>query len=153
MVDTKTGDERTTNRANEALDTIRENVVKVIDEIGKVQPQYNQSIANLQLEYIRTMKSTVQTVFSAPKDFSGNTNITIPGTFKEQFIGQANEFTGDLLRTLGTNNQLTINALEAARENLKIFGRTFDAITEFNTNAVKFWTSVYSAQQQQLFKQ
>ena len=153
MVDTKTVDERTTNRANEALDTIRENVVKVIDAIEKVQPQYNQSIANLQLEYVQTMKSTVQTVFSVSKDFSGNTNITIPGTFKDQFTGQANQFTGDLLRTMGTNNQLTINALEAARENLKIFGRTFDAITEFNTNAMKFWTSFYSTQQQQLFRQ
>jgi hypothetical protein len=80
-------------------------------------------------------------------------NITAPGTFTEQFAKQANEFTGNLIRAVGTNNQLTINALDAARENVKIYSRTVDAITEFNTNVVKAWSALYSAQQQQFIKQ
>ena len=80
-------------------------------------------------------------------------NITVPSTFTEQFAKQANEFAGDLIRTVGTNNQLTINALDAARENVKIYSRTVDAITEFNTNVVKAWTSLYSAEHQQFLKQ
>jgi hypothetical protein len=99
------------------------------------------------------VKNTIQTVFSVPKQGSGNLNITLPGTFTEQIAKQANEFTGNLIRAVGTNNQLTINALDAARENVKIYSRTVDAITEFNTNVVKAWTSLYSAQQQQFIKQ
>jgi hypothetical protein len=119
----------------------------------KVQPQYTQSISNLQLDYIQTLKNTIQTVFSVPKQLAANSNITVPSTFTDQFAKQANEFTSNLIRTVGTNNQLAINALDAARENVKIYGRTVDAITEFNTNAAKAWTSWYSAQQQQYFKQ
>lgn len=75
-------------------------------------------------------------------------NITVPGIYTEQVLKQANDFTSNLIRTVGTNNQLAINALDAARENVKIYSRTVDAITEFSTNAVKAWISLYSAQQQ-----
>ena len=47
---------------------------------------------------------------------------------------------------------MTINALDAARESLKIYNnRTVDAITEFSTNVVRDWTSWYVALQQQFF--
>jgi hypothetical protein len=49
----------------------------------------------------------------------------------------------------GINNQMVINAIDAARENLKIYNRTVDAITDFNNNAAKAWTSFFSTQQQQ----
>ena len=153
MVDTKSKDESINRSAIEVYDTVRENVIRVIDELTKVQPQYSQSISNLQLDCIQTMKNTIQTVFSVPKQLAGNLNNTVPGAFTDQFAKQANEFTSNLIRTVGTNNQLAINALDAARENVKIYSRTVDAITEFNTNVVKAWTSLYSAQQQQFFKQ
>jgi len=142
-----------TTGASDVYDTVRENVIKVIDEMAKVQPQYAQSISNLQLDCIQTVKNTIQTAFSLQKQLAGNWNIAVPGTFTEQFAKQANEFTSNLIRTVGTNNQLTTNALDAARENVKIYSRTVDAITEFNTNVVKAWTSWYSAQQQQFIKQ
>ena len=47
---------------------------------------------------------------------------------------------------------MTINALDAARESVKIYNnRTVDAITEFSTNVVRAWTSWYVALQQQFF--
>jgi hypothetical protein len=156
MVDMKSKDEninRPTTSATEVYDTVRENVIRVIDEWTKVQPQYSQSMSNLQLDCIQTMKNTIQTVFSVPRQLAGNLNITLPGAITDQFVKQANEYTSNLIRTVGTNNQLAINALDAARENVKIYSRTVDAITEFNTNVVKAWTSLYSAQQQQFFKQ
>lgn len=156
MVETKSREEsisQPTTGTSEIYDTVRENVIRVIDEMVKVQPQYTQSISNLQLDCIQTVKNTIQTVSSVPKQFAGNWNITVPSTFTDQFAKQANEFTGNLIRAVGTNNQLTINALDAARENVKIYSRTVDAMTEFNTNVVKAWTSLYSAQQQHFFKQ
>jgi hypothetical protein len=159
MVDTRSREENisrtttTTRGTSEVYDTVRENVILVIDEMAKVQPQYAQSISNLQLDYIQIVKNTIQTVFSVPKQFTGNFNITVPGTFTDQFAKQANEYTGNLIRTVRTNNQLAINALDAARENVKIYGRTVDTITEFNTNAIKAGTFLYPAQQQQLSNQ
>ena len=157
MTDTKSKEEtvsRTiTTSPNEVYDNVKENAIRVIDEIVRVQPQYTQSISNLQLDYVQTVKNTIQTAFSLQKQLAENLNFVVPSAFTEQFAKHLNEFTGNLTRAVGINNQLTLNALDAARENVKIFSRTVDAITEFNTNAVKAWTSLYSAQQQQFIKQ
>ncbi|HET7149596.1 MAG TPA: hypothetical protein VFI73_14005 [Candidatus Nitrosopolaris sp.] len=138
-------------------DNIRENIIKIVDEVAKVQPQYSQSISNLQLDYIQAIKNTIHTAFSAQKHLTDNSTSTwssAPSTtpFVEQFSKQSNEITNNTIRAVGINNQLTINALDATRENLKIYNRTIDAVTEFNTNAAKAWNSFVASQQQQLFR-
>jgi hypothetical protein len=65
----------------------------------------------------------------------------------EQFAKQTNEITDNTMRTVGINNQLAINAIDAARENLRIYNRTVDAITDFSSNAAKAWISLFSRQQ------
>src|SRR5437867_7276153 len=117
MLNTKSEESlsRPTTGTSEVYDTVRENVIRVIDEMAKVQPQYTQSISNLQLDCMQTVKNTIQTVFSVPKQLAVDLNVIVPSTFTEQFAKQANEFTGNLTRAVGINNQLTINALDAAR--------------------------------------
>jgi hypothetical protein len=148
MVDkttTQTRDERT----GEVFDTMRDNLIRTVDEFAKAQPQYSQSISNLQLDYIQTTKNMIQTAFSAQKQFASIWNTpSIP--YGEVFTRQSNEMTNNAIRSVGINNQLTINALDAARENLKIYNRTVDTLTDFSTNIAKAWTT-FSAQQQQQF--
>jgi hypothetical protein len=148
--DTNTG--RSTD-TRDFYDTIRENFIKIVDEVARVQPQYSQSISNLQLDYIQAIKNAIHTGFSAQKHLTDSN----PGTwnsapFTEQFAKQSNEITNNTIRAVGINNQLTINALDATRENLKIYNRTIDAVTEFNTNAAKAWNSFFTTQQQQVFR-
>jgi hypothetical protein len=138
-------------------DTIKENFIKVVDEVAKVQPQYSQSISNLQLDYIQAIKNTINTAFVTQRHVTESNPTTwshTPSTapLAEQLAKQSNEITNNTIRAVGINNQLTINALDAARENLKIYNRTIDAVTEFNTNAAKAWNSFFTAQQQQFFR-
>jgi hypothetical protein len=144
MVETKaTKEERI-----DAIETVRDNLVRTVDEVAKVQPQYLQSISNLQLDYIQTTKNMIQTAFSAQKQLASTVNMpTTP--YSDLFTRQASEMTNNAVRAIGINNQLTINALDAARENLKIYNRTVDAVTDFNTNVAKAWTAFYSQAQQQ----
>jgi hypothetical protein len=145
---------------DETLDlyeTVRENFIKIVDELAKVQPQYSQSVSNLQLDYIQAIKNTIYTAFSAQKNLTNSNQVTWNRTpssvpFVEQYAKQSNEITNNTIRAVGINNQLTINALDAARENLKIYNKTIDAVTEFNTNAAKAWNSFFTTQQQQFFK-
>ena len=148
MVEKTTKDETTTSATN-ALDAVKDNFIRTVDEVAKVQPQYLQSISNLQLDYIQTTKNMIQTAFAAQKQMAGSWNIPSAAPYSDIFVRQANEMTNNAIRAVGINNQLTINALDAARENLKIYNRTVDAITEFNTNVAKAWTAFYSQAQQQ----
>lgn len=140
-----TKDERT---VVDVSDTIRDNLIRTVDEFAKAQPQYSQSISNLQLDYIQTTKNMIQTAFSAQKQFANILNVpSVP--YGEVFTRQSNEVTNNAIRSVGINNQLTINALDAARENLKIYNRTVDTLTDFSTNIARAWTTFFAQQQQQ----
>src|SRR5919109_4604394 len=151
MVD-KTNPIKDEARMSDIYETVRENLIRTVDEFAKVQPQYSQSISNLQLDYIQTTKNMIQTAFAAQKQFASILNVpAVP--YGDIFTRQSNEMTNNTIRSVGINNQLTINALDAARENLKIYNRTVDAVTDFSTNVAKAWTTFFAQQQAQFTRQ
>src|SRR6476659_217147 len=122
--------------SSEMFDTYKQGVLKVTEGVSKFQPQYAQSISNLQQEYIQMTKEFVNKVFA------------------EQFRRQSNEISAQALSVFDTSNQLAINAINATRENVKLYGKAIDAATEFNNNVANAWSSFFtSAQRQQYFRQ
>jgi hypothetical protein len=156
MVDNKSKDNSTsrTSETQDIYDAVKENFIRTVDEVAKVQPQYSQSISNLQLDYIQTIKNMIYAAISTQKQAVGTGwNLSLYAPYTEQITKQSNEITNNMLRTASVNNQLTINALDAARENLKIYNRTLEAITEFNSNVTRAWNSFFEVQQQHFFRQ
>ena len=160
MVDNKSKNESSaveSSNAAHVFDTVKENFVRAVDEMAKVQPQYSQAFSILQLDFIQTTKNMIQNTVSAQKQLVGSWNIPVSTPYTEQFTRQTNEITNNTLRAVGINNQLAINALDLARENLKIYNRTVDAVTEFGTNIAKtctvFSSTAAQQQQQQFAKQ
>jgi hypothetical protein len=139
------------SEARDVYETVKDNFLRTIDEIAKVQPQFSQSISNLQIDYIQTTKNLIQNVASTQRQFSSGLNVPGTGQYSEQLAKQSTELTNNTIRAVGINNQLAINALDAARENLKIYNRTIDAVTDFSTNIAKTWESFFSVQQQNFF--
>ena len=156
MVDNKSKDQSGTvgsTSAIDVLDTVRENFVRAVDEMAKVQPQYSQALSNLQLDYIQAAKNMIQNTVSVQKQLVGNFNIPVSTQYTDQLTRQTNEITNNTLRAVGINNQLVINAVDAARENLKVYNRTVDVVTEFSNNIAKTCTAFSAAAQQQFSKQ
>ena len=147
-----TKDEGTTARTNEVIDTVRDNTLRVADEVAKIQPQIAQSISNLQLDYIQTVRGMIQSAFANQKQVTSTLNIPQFPQVSEQIAKQSAEITNNVIRSVGIFNQLSVNVLDAARENVKIYNRTVDAVTDFNNNLLKAWTSYWSAQQQQFYR-
>jgi hypothetical protein len=48
---------------------VRDNALRIVDEVAKVQPQFAQSISNLQVDNIQTVRSMIQTAFANHKQF------------------------------------------------------------------------------------
>jgi hypothetical protein len=139
------------------VDAANENFTKLVNEAGKVQPHYAQAISNLQQEYIEVVRNAIQTITSVEKQFansnSGNfNNVAVSDTaapYVQGFVKQSNDFTNNIIKIADINNQLTINALNALRENMKNFSRTVEASAEFNSNIARALATSYSAVQQQ----
>jgi hypothetical protein len=131
------------------IDVARDNTIRMIDEFAKAQPQYSQAISNFQTDFIQTTRNLAQTVFETQKQIAQNFNIPQNPQVSELVARQATEMTNNMTRAFGTYNQLALNTIDAARENTKIFNRTVDAVTDFNTNIMKAWSNYWAAQQQQ----
>ena len=146
--------------SSEIFDTYKKGVLKITEELSKFQPQYAQSFSNLQQEYLQLTKEFVDNFFAAQRNWIGG-NITSRDTtfpswtpYAEQFRTQSSEITSQASSVFDTSNQLAMNALNIARENMKLYGRAIDAMMEFNNNLANAWSSFFtSAQRQQYFRQ
>ena len=141
--------------SSEIFDTYKKGVLKITEELSKFQPQYAQSISKLQEEYLQLTKQFVDKVFAAQRNWAGSnvtsTSTTFPTStyapYAEQFRRQSNEITAQALSVFDTSNQLAINAINAARENVKLYGKAIDAVTEFNNNVANAWSSFFTSAQ------
>jgi hypothetical protein len=151
LVDTKSKDNvNTSTEVTNLCDTATQNWIRILDESTKAQPQYAQSLSNIQLDYVAAAKNTIQNIASVQRMFASNVNFPIvTPQYTDDFVKRSNEITDNIVNGLRINNQLTVNAINAATENFRIFNRTIDSVTEFNTNAAKAWNSFVTAQQQQ----
>jgi hypothetical protein len=154
MVDNKSKDDiTTTTRSTEAAnlyDTVKQNSIRIVDEFTKAQPQYTQSVSNLQLDYVAAAKNTIQNIVSAQKMLASNWNFPIVTPhYTDEFVKQSNKITENIVSAVRINNQLTVNAINAAAENFRTLNRTIESVTEFNTSAAKAWNSYVTVQQQQ----
>lgn len=146
-----TRDESAT-KTNEVIDTVRSNTLRIADEVAKAQPQFAQSISNLQLDYLQTVKNIIETGFANQKQIVSILSPTPPiAQISEPITRQSTEIANNVIHSVGILHQLSVNALDAARENVKIYNRTVDAVTDFSNNILKTWTSYWSIQQQQHF--
>ena len=154
MVDNKSKDDiSTTTRPTEAAnlyDTVQQNSIKIVGEFTKAQPQYTQSVSNLQHDCVAAAKNTIQNTVSAQKMLASNWNFPIVTPhYTDEFVKRSNEITENIVSAVRINNQLTVNAINAAAENFRTLNRTIESVTEFNTSAAKAWNSYVTVQQQQ----
>jgi hypothetical protein len=143
----------TTSKANDVSDIVRDNTLRIVDEVAKVQPQFAQSIFNLQLDNIQTVRSVIQTAFANQKQFvSLAPNVPQALQVSEVVANQSTEITNSVIRSVGIFNQLGVTALDSAREHVNIYKRTVDSVTDFNNSILKAWTSYWNSQQQQFHR-
>jgi hypothetical protein len=145
----------TATENTEVLDTYKQNMLRTIDEISKYQPQYAQSISNLQQEYLQATKDAITRGFAIQKSWYGNVKspfvpVTVP--FAEQYRKQSDEVSSQAFHVFGTANQLAIESLNAARENIKLYGKTCDTMNEYNANLANTWSNYFTTAQKQYSK-
>lgn len=61
----------------DVIETIQNRVIDITNEIAKVQPQYAQSLSNLQVEYFEATKNVIQNVSNLQSTFLENNGTTL----------------------------------------------------------------------------
>ena len=124
MVDTKSKDNVNTSTGSTEITnlcgTATQNCARILDELTKAQPQYTQSVSNLQLDYVAAAKNTIQNIGSVQKMLANNVNFPIvTPQYTDEFVKRSNEITENIVSAVRINNQLTVNAIDAAAENFR----------------------------------
>ena len=140
----------------EMLDTCKQNMLRVVDEISKYQPQYAQSISNLQQDCLQVTKESINRTFAIQKSWYRNTAknsfTPIAAPYAEQYRKQSDEATSQAFHVFDTANQLAIDSLNASRENIKLYSKTVETVTEYNANMANTWSNFYTSAQKQYAK-
>ena len=140
----------------EVLDTCKQNMLRTVDEIAKYQPQYAQSISNLQQDYLQVTKETINRSFAIQKTWyrstTRNSFTPMEGPYAEQYRKQSNEATSQAFHVFDAANQLAIDSLNASRENIKLYSKTVETVTEYNANLANTWSNFYTSAQKQYVK-
>jgi hypothetical protein len=139
--------DNTTEQNQVIIDALRDNASRLVDEAAKIQPQLAHSLTKLHFDYIEVARSLIETSFSNQRQVFSMLNISTfmqQDLLPEQAAKYSVEITNNAVRTAGIFHAIAINALDAFRENLKIYGRTVDAAIKYNTDAMKagasYWT-------------
>ena len=139
-----------TINVSQIVDAANQNVTKLVNESSKVQPQYAQAISNLQQEYIDALRNAIQRAFSVQRQLVSSNdnfnNFVVPeaaAPYVQGLVKQSDDLINNFISVADINNQLTINALNVLRENVKNFSRTVEAAAEYNSNLAKSYASSY----------
>ena len=145
-VTTRAGSTEVTN----LYEIATQNCIRILDELTKAQQQYKRSLTNLQHDYVLAAKNTIQNMVSVQKMLASNVNLPIvTPQYTDEFVKRSNEITDNVVNALRINNQLTVNAINAAAENFRTLNRTIESVTVNNTSVAKAWNSFLTTQQQQ----
>ena len=146
----------TATESVEMLDTCKQNMLRTIDEISKYQPQYAQSISNLQQDYLQVTKESINRTFAIQKSWYKNTArnpfTPVASPYAEQFRKQSDEATSQAFHVFDTANRLAIDSLNASRENIKLYSKTVETVTEYNANMANTWSNFFTSAQKQYVK-
>src|SRR5215469_12234754 len=106
---TKTGSTEVTN----LYEIATQNCIRILEELAKTQ--HIQSISNLQHDYAVAAKNTIENMVSVQKMLANNVNFPlVTPQYADEFVKRSNKITENMVNAIRINNQLTVNAINAA---------------------------------------
>ena len=134
----------TEQSVEKTLDTIKENLIKSIDEYVKIQPRFLQSVSDFQLEIIQSSKDVINKTIAHQKGLIKefvNVSQAQPNETYQQLFNKTNENVDNFVKAFTAGNQFNFDAIDTTRENVKLYNKALDAFTDYSTNTFNAWTS------------
>ena len=120
----------------------RHSFEKIHSNMEKVTPQYLQSFANLQQEYIAACTNFVGNSIAAQQEFVQK--IGIETKAPEATIKIIRDTTDEIVKAIDVHNKVITTFLDATRQNVRAVNATFSSLAELNHNIVNSWISTWS---------
>lgn len=134
----------TEQSAEKTLDTMKDNMIKSIDEYVKIQPRFLQSVSDFQLEVIQSSKDAITKTIAHQKEMIRefvNVSQSQPNETYQQLFKKTNENVDNFVKAITAGNQFNFDAIDTTRENVKLYNKALDAYTDYITNTFNAWNA------------
>jgi hypothetical protein len=134
----------TEQSAEKTLDTIKDNMIRSMDEYVKIQPRFLQSVSDFQLEVIQSSKDAINKTVAHQKGLIKefvNVSQAQPNETYQQLFNKTNENVDNFVKAFTAGNQFNFDAIDTTRENVRLYNKALDAYTDYSTNTYNAWTA------------
>lgn len=126
------------------IETMQNSLFDITNEIAKIQPRYAQSVSNYQAEYLEATKMVIQTFTnfqSTLLKFSWINYDNRSTLYTDQIKNQVTMLTENIIKSFDIWNQITLNSIDIAKENLKIYAEATTSMDIHNRDLISSWNS------------
>lgn len=130
----KTGEE-----PKDKFSAIDEFYSKYFIDIEQYVPRFQHEFFNLQNEYYKVWKNTLQANILLQKEFANKTEFVIP----ESAIKIIKVINDEIARARALRDSISVSTIDAIKKNIKTWNNNADIIAEHNKKMFQFWLATF----------
>jgi len=124
------------------FDVYKQNVDKYFENATDAAPQHLQAWTNIQSEWYKACKNTINSALSLQQEFAKKTGIetSIPEAAKNVIVDTNKQ----IIKAKSVQNQIIQASANAIQQNFKTWNDSASAFTDLNRNILQSWISTFT---------
>jgi len=121
-----------TGESKDVFTVCKQNVEKFFSEIKKSTPQYQQSVANLQQDYVEAWKNVINSAITLEQEYANKAglNTDIP----EATLKTIRDITEQSIKAYEDQNKIALDAAEGTTKAFNVFNENTKSFASLNRN-------------------
>jgi len=130
-----------TQETKDIFSVCKKNVDKFFQEIEKTTPQYQQSIANLQQDYIEAWKNVISSAIALEKEYATKTGLHV--NVPDATLQTVRDITDQAMKAYTSQNKMVQDTTEVTKQAFNTFNQNTKSLASLNRNIMGFMMSVF----------
>ncbi len=119
----------------------RQNIDEFFAGVGKLLPNYHQSVTTLQQEWLQTCENAIKSMVSVQQEFASKAGIDT--TVPDMMLHAIKNASDEALKIYFAQTQSALTAIDTARQAIKTFNDNAEFFANMNKN-IAYWTSLFT---------
>lgn len=130
-----------TGESKDVFTVCKQNVAKFFSEIKKLTPQYQQSVATLQQDYVEAWKNVINSAITLEQEYvnKAGLNTNVP----EATLKTIRDITEQAIKAYEDQNKIALDATEETTKAFNVFNENTKSFASLNRNIMESMMSTF----------
>jgi hypothetical protein len=130
-----------THEPKDVFSVCKKNVDKFFQEVEKTTPQYQQSVARLQQDYIDAWKNVINSAIALEQEYATKTGMHVD--VPEATLQTVRNITQQAIQAYTSQNKIAHDSTEITKQAFNTFNQNTKSLASLNRNIMGFMMSVF----------